>query len=85
MEQILLAYGLLKETVVAITILYRNHIYIYIYICVCVCVSLCVCVCVCVCLCVFKQDYIYLGGARGIIAVIVGNGYDDKSSNFGRD
>ena len=43
------------------------YIYIYIYVCVCVCVCVWICVC--------------LGGARGIIVIILGNGHDDLSSN----
>ena len=27
----------------------------------------------------------YLGGARGVMVIIVGNGHDDTSSNPGRD
>ena len=35
------------------------------------------CVCACVC-------YL-LGGARGVMVIVVGNGHDDTSSNPGRD
>ena len=30
-------------------------------------------------------DYIYLGGARGVMVIVVGNGHSDTSSNPGRD
>ena len=33
------------------------------------------------------QEYYFnqLGGARGVIVIVVGNGYGDSSSNPGRD
>ena len=50
MEQILLAYGLLKEIFTTIMMLYSN---------------------------MYK-------GACGVIVIVVGNGYGDRSSNPGR-
>ena len=35
-------------------------------------------ICVCVCVCV-------LGGARGVMVIVAGNGHGDTSSNLGRD
>ena len=28
---------------------------------------------------------IYIGGARGVMVIVIGNGHDDTSSNPGRD
>ena len=37
----------------------------------------------------YKQGYLYfkriLGGARGVMVIVIGNGHGDKSSNLGRD
>ena len=61
-------------------LVYKSPIYLSIYIYICVCVCVCVFVCVCVCVCVHKQD---LGGARGVMVILAGNGHGDTSSNPG--
>ena len=33
----------------------------------------------------FAYIYIYFGGARGVLLIVVGNGHGDTSSNPGRD
>ena len=44
---------------------------------------------VCVCVCVFLNLLLYarkkIGGARGVMVIVVGNGHGDSSSNPGRD
>ena len=33
----------------------------------------------------FKQSIFVIGGARGVMVIVVGNGHGDTSSNPGRD
>ena len=34
---------------------------------------------------VMSAGYIYIGGARGVMVIVVGNGHGDTSSNPGRN
>ena len=40
---------------------------------------------VCMYVCVYIYIYIYIGGACGVMVIVIGNGHSDASSNPGRD
>ena len=65
------------------------------------CMNICMYVCVCVCVCAWEVGHLldcyflfrlvlwhinhYLGGAHGVMVIVIGNGHGDMSSNPGRD